>query len=274
MRPSPGVVLEREDDPRSPGFAVDGPIARTAADLTALLATMAEPQAGVLAAEHADGDEPRVAWLEDLCQTLPFEAGILDVCRAAAQRWSPSVGVRSISLGAALTDSLWSTWLTIRHDSVGGWLSQQFSDDQISRMKPEAQWEVEGYRQLGEGDLRRADVYLRSLRAATAQLFDECDLLVLPTAQTWPIPVEQRWPPSIAGTTMSTYHRWMEVAAFATLAGLPALAVPAGRNEAGLHIGLQVIGRPGGDNELLGWLAWAERRGCFTVERPTSAVRA
>jgi amidase len=73
---------------------------------------------------------------------------------------------------------------------------------------------------------------------------------------------------------MSTYHRWMEVAAFATLAGLPALAVPAGRNEAGLHIGLQVIGRPGGDNELLGWLAWAERRGCFTVERPTSAVRA
>ena len=141
-------------------------------------------------------------------------------------------------------------------------------------MKPEAPWEIDGFRRLTDRDRERAALSVAALRRATARLFEDVDLVVLPTAQTWPFPAEQTWPSSIAGTTMDTYHRWMEVTMFATLAGLPTLAVPAGRDATGLHIGLQVIGRPGGDSELLGWLAWAERRGCFSVETPTSAVSA
>ena len=52
-------------------------------------------------------------------------------------------------------------------------------------------------------------------------LFDRFDFLALPTAQVWPFPVEWRWPKEIAGRTMDTYHRWMEVVAPATFAGLP-----------------------------------------------------
>ena len=50
---------------------------------------------------------------------------------------------------------------------------------------------------------------------------------------------------------MDTYHRWMEVVIYATLAGLPALSVPAGFNDAGLPMGLQLIGRPLGERALL-----------------------
>ena len=71
---------------------------------------------------------------------------------------------------------------------------------------------------------------------------------------------------------MDTYHRWMEVTIVATLAGCPALAVPAGVNEAGLHIGLQLIGRPGGDAELLAWAREAERRDAFTLALPSEAI--
>ena len=114
----------------------------------------------------------------------------------------------------------------------------------------------------------------RRLRLSAARLFAEYDLLVLPTAQVWPFPSAQHWPERIGDAVMDTYHRWMEVTTFATLAGLPTMAVPAGTNEEGLHIGLQVIGRPGGDNALLGWAAWAEDRECFTVLPPSSAVNA
>ncbi|MFL6182047.1 MAG: amidase family protein, partial [Actinomycetes bacterium] len=270
MRPSPGVVLDRGDDPKSPGFAVEGPIARTTADLAALLRTMAEPGAEVGVAERADSDEPRVAWLGDVCGAMPFEAGILDVCRSASERWSPSLQDRVIPLGEGFAGpgSLWPTWLTIRHDSVGGWLAAEFSQDEIACMKPEAQWEIDGYRRLTDVDRERAALAVTALRRATSRLFEDVDLVFLPTAQTWPFPAEQAWPSSISGTTMSTYHRWMEVTTFATLAGLPTLAVPAGRDATGHHIGLQVIGRPGADSELLGWLAWAERRQCFSVEAP------
>jgi amidase len=67
----------------------------------------------------------------------------------------------------------------------------------------------------------------------------------------WPFPVGERWPKEIAGRTMDTYHRWMEVVAIATFAGLPCISVPVGVNGAGLPGGMQLIGRPRGDLDVL-----------------------
>ena len=82
-------------------------------------------------------------------------------------------------------------------------------------------------------------------------LFDRYDALALPTAQVWPFPVEMNWPKDIAGQAMDTYHRWMEVTIPASLIGLPAVAIPAGFGDAGLPMGLQLIGRRGDDAGLL-----------------------
>jgi amidase len=43
----------------------------------------------------------------------------------------------------------------------------------------------------------------------------------------------------------------MEVVIYATLAGLPALSVPVGFNDAGLPMGMQLIGPPLGDLAVL-----------------------
>jgi amidase len=58
----------------------------------------------------------------------------------------------------------------------------------------------------------------------------------------WPFPVEALWPRTIAGRTMDTYHRWMEVVIPVTMAGGPAISVPAGFGPQGLPIGLQIWG--------------------------------
>jgi amidase len=50
---------------------------------------------------------------------------------------------------------------------------------------------------------------------------------------------------------MDTYHRWMEVTVPASLLGLPTLAVPCGFDARGLPMGLQIIGAPGRDMEVL-----------------------
>jgi amidase len=50
---------------------------------------------------------------------------------------------------------------------------------------------------------------------------------------------------------MDSYHRWMEVTSYATMAGCPALAVPAGFDVRGRAMGLQLIGRPRADAEVL-----------------------
>ena len=76
-------------------------------------------------------------------------------------------------------------------------------------------------------------------------------MLVLPTAQVWPFPVEQRWPDHIGDRAMDTYHRWMEVTLYATFAGLPAISVPVGFDDRGLPMGMQLIGPPRGDVDVL-----------------------
>ncbi len=82
-------------------------------------------------------------------------------------------------------------------------------------------------------------------------LFEHADVLALPTAQVWPFDAALRWPQQIAGRDMDTYHRWMEVVIYATLAGLPCISVPVGFGPTGLPMGMQLIGRPRADLAVL-----------------------
>jgi len=271
LRPTPGVVLGRGESPTDPQMGVEGPIARSVADLAALLATMSEPGAFALIDRGQPTDQPRVGWLGDLGGYLPFEDGILEVCRDAASRWSSlveSVRLPHVERFSG-TDQLWSTWLALRHHEVGGWLAATFDETDITEMKPEAQWEIDGYRALTDRQLDHARLVRLDVRRSVLTLLDDFDLLALPTAQCWPFPMSRHWPSSVAGVAMDTYHRWMEVTTLATLAGCPVLAVPAGVNDAGLHVGLQVIGHPGGEADLLGWGGQAEAGRVFIVTAPS-----
>ena len=72
---------------------------------------------------------------------------------------------------------------------------------------------------------------------------------------------------------MDTYHRWMEVTLYATFAGLPCLAVPAGFGDSGaglgLPMGLQLIGKPQADASLLRLAqVWEEAAQDILTRRP------
>jgi amidase len=75
-------------------------------------------------------------------------------------------------------------------------------------------------------------------------------VLVLPSAQVFAFDAQITWPKNIAGKSMDTYHRWMEVVIGATLSSLPAFNIPAGFHE-GVPLGLQLIGQPQGELALL-----------------------
>jgi amidase len=61
---------------------------------------------------------------------------------------------------------------------------------------------------------------------------------------------------------MDTYHRWMEVMLPASLAGLPAVALPAGAGPGGLPGAVQLVGPWGADGAVLAMArAWEEAVG-------------
>ena len=75
-----------------------------------------------------------------------------------------------------------------------------------------------------------------------------------------------RWPETVGGHAMDTYHRWMEVVIGPTLAGLPSMSVPIGFNPGGLPMGLQIIGPAQADHAVL-QLAYAHEQLTGWVQR-------
>ena len=108
-------------------------------------------------------------------------------------------------------------------------------------LKPEMVWEIEGGSALSGDDVYHASQRRAAWYHAVLATFEQYDFLVLPSAQVFPFDAGIHWPKTIAGRTMDTYHRWMEVVVPGTLSGCPVINVPAGFGRDDLPLGLQII---------------------------------
>ena len=84
------------------------------------------------------------------------------------------------------------------------------------------------------------------------------DVLICPSACVAPFPVETRWPREVDGVPQETYIDWLRIVSAITLTGCPVVALPCGLNDDGLPIGIQLVGRPGGEHALLSAAAAVE----------------
>lgn len=256
-------------------LGTEGPMGRTVTDIAKLLAVQAghDPRVplsldgGFDPALSPGAARPiRIGWLADLDGYLPMEEGILALCESALAAFE-TAGARVEPLGRAALglapEAVWDAWMQLRSLMVGGSLAALYKDpSRRALLKPEAQWEVENAMRTGALDVHAASVVRTALFDALGALFRRFDLLALPSAQVFAFDVERHWPDAIAGRPMDTYHRWMEVVIYATLGGCPVISVPAGFDAAGRAMGMQLIGAPRRDRDvLLSALAYEEATG-------------
>ena len=263
-RPSQGrVPTWPADDGFYQQLGTEGPMARTVTDLAMLLSVQAGYDRRTPLAIAADGAafaQPlardvkgtRIGWLGDFDGHLATGEGVMDLLKSSLAYFD-TLGCQ---VDAARPDydmaRLWQCWLTLRGFFNFGRLKTHYDDPaRRARMKPEAVWEVESGLNLTVADVVAAGVSRSAWRDALLKLFERFDFLVLPTAQVFPFDARETWPREIAGRAMDTYHRWMEVVIGPTLAGLPAISVPAGFSADGLPMGLQIVGPPQADFALL-----------------------
>ncbi len=244
-------------------LSTDGPMARNVADLAMLLARQAGYDPRMPLSLSGDGSEfaepltgqaggARIGWLGDLGGHLPMEPGVLETCEGALKILS-GLGCHVEPVRPRFDmDRLWSAWVTLRGFLVAGGIGL-FYDMPKTRalLKPEAVWEIENGRALTGTQIFAASATRSAWYHEVLRLFGDHDFLALPTAQVFPFDAAMHWPAEVAGRAMDTYHRWMEVVVPGSMAGLPVLAVPAGFGPGGLPMGLQIIGRPRADREVL-----------------------
>lgn len=264
MRPSPGLVAS---DKRAIGWsplATDGPMARTVADTALMLSVMAS-------------DDAR----DPLAYTLPDEP-----VRGRPERWVlPPVALKGLKLaftddfGFAPTEQhirrvfrsrvaaiapLFAAAEETSPDCTG-------ADDAFAVLRASNFLASHGagyrtdphmYGPLVRANLEEALTYSLSdyARAASAQtriyrayqaFFAQHDVLVSPTITLSPRPWSESYPTEIDGVATQSYYHWLALAYAVTLAGHPAVSLPLGRDEAGLPFGLQIVGRRGGDAQVL-----------------------
>jgi amidase len=267
LRPSRGRVPKwPAEDVFFSQLSTEGPMARTVPDLAALLGTLSGPDprqplslpadpsiaAAALAREPGHWRGRRIGWLGDLGGHLATEPQVLPICeRALRDLEALGCAVEATPLGFD-PEVVWRCFTTLRAWSLAGRFDAYRRDPALwPQLKPEARWEVEQGLRLTGPDLFRAATARSAWYQHLRGLFERFDWLALPTAQCLPFDVERHWPSELAGRKMDSYHRWMEVVAGVTLAGVPAISVPAGFGDGNLPLGLQLIGRPNGDLELL-----------------------
>ncbi len=256
FRPSYGLVPNA-----GPGEAflhqlsTNGPMARHMDDLELLLSV----QAGFDPSHpHAVGPYQKaerigtlkIGWLADWGGAYPMEPAVSDLCAAACEVLA-GLGHEVVALDPPFSaPALWDSWLTLRHWAVAEKFRPLYEDpNKRQLLKPEAIWEIESGMSLTGQQIQHASTIRSDWFRKTAAM--GVDVLALPSAQILAFDAGLDWPKHINGTTMDTYHRWMEVVVPASLTGLPALSVPAGFGPDGTPMGLQLIGHRGTDARII-----------------------
>lgn len=262
FRPSWGLVPgDAEGDTFMATMATDGPMGRTVEDVTRLLETLAGenpqvpfPRPTVPFASQLNGNITglKIAWLGDWGGAYICEPGILDLCEQGLAVLEELGAVIAPLAPPFQAEELWQAWIDLRGFLNAGSKGALWADSgKRAQLKPETQWEIEYGQGVTAARAYAASVIRSRWYARAADLFSHYDMLVMPAAQVWPFPVEWRWPQSINGRSMDTYHRWMEIVVPVSLIGLPSLAVPCGFGRQGLPMGMQIIGPSGGDARVL-----------------------
>ena len=245
-------------------FSVAGPMARNIPDLALLLSVQAgfdarlpltrrqEARSTFALPPERDLRGTRIGWLGDLGGHLPMEPGVLSTCVQALVHFETAGCTVDALVPRFDLEALWRAWIDLRSFSVAGSNAALYRDPASKALlKPEAVWEIERGLRLSGPDVfdaaRVRSAWYQTLRA----LFERYDFLVMPAAQVFPFQAELDWPHEIDGRAMDSYHRWIQAVVPATMAGLPALAAPAGFGPGGLPAGLQIIGPAQADAAVL-----------------------
>ncbi|MFM7698599.1 MAG: amidase [Limnohabitans sp.] len=284
MRPSQGrVPAFPAHDVWVNQLSTDGPMARHVGDLARMLETMSgfDPRSPLSLDDLPKGWSQqlrpqssgiRVGWLGDLNGYLPMEDGILQACENGLQRLS-DLGAQVDPAKATFSPpAVWQTWLAWRRVLTASRLAPMVERGRES-CKPEALWECDQAIGMTANDFLKASTERTVFYHQLLKMFEAFDVLVMPSAQVWPFDIDTRWPADIRtakGTVhMDTYHRWMEVVLYPSLAGLPSLNVPCGFDARGLPMGMQLIGQPRGDPAVLELgLAYEEAASYWLARHP------
>ena len=267
LRPSVGLVPTYPADWLWDTLQVEGPVARTAEDVALMLqavsgpspmSPLAQPRDGRnFIAAVARGVSPglRVAYCRDVAK-IGIDPEIEKVCENAVRGLHEiGVTVEEIELDLSFART---PFLALR----GLWfVAQMFQRlDKLDRFGSNVAGNIRSGLATTTLDLGAAEEARTRIWHVFRELFRTFDHLLTPCMAVPPFPLEQNYPETVAGKKMETYVDWLAPTFVLSLTGLPVASVPCGLDPQGLPVGLQIVGKPQGEEAVLALASQVQHR--------------
>jgi amidase len=279
LRTSPGRVPVWPRELAWSALSVQGPMARTVADVALLLSAIAgpDPRSPIAIAESGDRfRQPldrdfrgvRVAWSRDL-GGLPIDRRVsaaLEPQRKILETLGCVVDEAQPDLRDAreIFQALRAFAFATRYGPMLAEHRHQIKDTVI--------WNTEQGLKLTARELAEAEIKRTALYHRVRTFMERYEFLVLPATQVPPFDVTQPYVTEIEGVALPTYIDWMRACSDITVTGSPAISVPGGFTPEGFPVGLQIVGRHQDDWGVLQLAHAFEQATGFGRRRPPVAA--
>lgn len=258
FRPSPGLVPM---DGRQLGWtpiSVLGPMGRSVADTRMLFAAQVgvdsrdplshsiSPDA-IVASRPADLGRLRVAWTTDFGQ-CPLSSEIRSVMRKrmdAMRHLFLTIDEVAFDFGEA--DRCFDI---VRAQNFLARYRDTYERDR-EQLGPNIRANYEIGAAMSLADAAWAHAEQTRIFRRFQETFQDYDLVMAPTTPVSPFPWSELYLTKLEGEALKNYYHWLALTYVITLATNPSIALPCGVDDHGMPFGLQVVGRFGGDIELL-----------------------
>lgn len=279
VKPSRGLLATGTGFDSLGGLVVPGPIAQSVGDAALLL----EAMAGSGPTFRATGQPPAE---ESFVEASDRDPGVLRIGVTTASPWDNWMDIECHPEALAALQHAKSVATACGHDVVDlGWepmpgyaeafytlwqasaVSLDIPESDYDLLEPMTRHLIELGQRLGARDLAGALGHLQRFETATIRAFDAVDVVLTPGLATLAPEVgfyatddpERNFRQQVAVTPFSS---------FVNVCGLPAVALPVSLSTGGLPLGVQLIGRPGRDRQILSLAAQLEGAIAWRGTRP------
>ena len=188
----------------------------------------------------------KIGWLSNMNSKYNIENGILEMCEESLKKLnSENILIENLKPNLNV-DVLWDSWTTLRAKSIYDDTVNMGIKD-IDSMTFQAIWEYKKGSAINSENIELALTQKKKCLQQINKIFENFDLLTLPSAQIFPFDKQIQYPTEINKVKLDTYHRWLEVFILSSLLDLPTITVPVGFNKNNLPMGMQIIGKKGDD---------------------------